>query len=112
MRLVTTDVIAMPEKYFAISCCRNRREQWKLRDLEALLMECPEELVLDAADNEARELENVKNILTSSHEIRCTVFNLNDVSENKGVGDFRFKNSVVGRVTEFFNWDGVKGRIE
>lgn len=97
---------------FTISRCSYRREQWKLRSVHALVLGLPDEMVITTAQREAVGHGNANMMLTQTRELRCVVFNINALSDQQSLWDFRFKKTDVGRIKEMIEWGGVASQNE
>lgn len=97
---------------FSISRWRYLQEQWKLCAVQALVLGLLDEMVIRAAKNAAVEHDNVNEMLTRTCQVRVVVFNLNSLSYQKSLRDFRFKKADVGRIIEMHELGGFTSRNE
>lgn len=89
----------------SISKCRYRngvwqgkRERWKLYCLTYLRR------MSSLYSKTLKELSNINFMLYCSDHLHSTMFNLNDLSEQKSLRDFRLKKAYIGRICDMIDW--------
>lgn len=95
---------------FRLSKHRAAVKKWRRRAAQALLLELDDELILLALRNERRERLEVRRLKLRSRLIQCTVFNLNALSDQECLENYRFRKADVGRISTLIDWSGRSER--
>lgn len=97
---------------FTITKHRQRRDLWRRRAEEGLLLEVSDEFVLFAVSRAVKEHRMVRKLLKRTQHVRTSVFNLNAYSEHQCLRDFRFKSQHIGILAEKLEFSGRTQRNE
>lgn len=100
----------MHQKDFALNSTIRKLEKWKFAAEFALSQGLSEELVVKAMDKAKEEHENVKKMMVRKSHIQAVYFNLNTMSEQQQLKDFRFLLPEIRKISETLDWNGVTSR--
>lgn len=81
-------------------------KKWRRRTAQALLLELGSEVVALARRNEVRHRNEIRSLKQRSRIISATNFNLNSLSEQECLENYRFKKRDVAYIAEKIGWDG------
>lgn len=87
-----------------------RRDAWRRRTLQSLSLDLDDEIVLFALAKANREDGEMRRLLERTRHVCGIQFNLNYLSDQECLVDFRFKKTEVGRIANMIGWTGKTER--
>lgn len=97
---------------YQISKCKRRRSLWRRRLHTAVVHDLDDIFVRAAATFIIREDREISKLKLRTRHVQSVYFNINILSDQQCLGDFRFKKQDIGSLCERVGWSGVSHRNE
>lgn len=85
---------------FTITKCKNRQDVWRRRTIEVFLLVLDDVIVMHALQRANIYCGEVLRMNPRTRHVCSIQFNLNSISDNQYLKDFRFKKAKVGRIID------------